>query len=274
MRVAPSVTLNDGRSMPVIGLGTWPLDDDAAERVVGDALAAGYRHVDTAIRYGNETGVGRALASSGLPRDALFVTTKLDGESQGEERAEAGLRASLERLGLESVDLLLIHWPLPQRDLYVSTWRTFERLQGLRLARSIGVSNFKPAHLERLAAETSVTPAVNQIQLNPHVARLDHRRYHDQHGVVTVSYTPLGRGSTLLAEGALASIAARHGKTPAQVVLRWHLQHGLVPIPKSADPGRLRENLAVLDFRLDAGEVAAIDALDTGGGVDSDERGH
>lgn len=270
----PNVTLLDGRSLPIIGLGTWPLDDAAAERVVSDAIAAGYRHVDTAVRYGNETGVGRALAASGLPREALFVTTKLDGEFQGGERAEAGLRASLERLGLESVDLLLIHWPLPQRDLYVSTWRTFERLQGLALARSIGVSNFKPAHLERLAAETSVTPAVNQIQLNPRVARLDHRRYHDQHGIMTVSYTPLGRGPDLLAEPVLHGIARRHGKTPAQVVLRWHLQHGLVPIPKSADPGRLRENLAVFDFQLAAAEVAAIDALDTGGGVDSDERGH
>ncbi|MBX3143120.1 MAG: aldo/keto reductase [Trueperaceae bacterium] len=271
---APKVTLIDGREMPVIGLGTWPLDDEAAERVVSDAISAGYRHIDTAVRYGNETGVGRGLASSGLPRDALFVTTKLDGEFQGSERAEAGLRASLDRLGLESVDLLLIHWPLPQRDLYVSTWRTFERLQGLGLARSIGVSNFKPAHLERLAVETSVIPAVNQVQLNPRVARLDHRDYHERHGIVTVSYTPLGRGPELLAEGAIQTVAARHGKSPAQVVLRWHLQHGLVPIPKSADPGRLRENLAVFDFQLDAAEMAAIDAVDTGGGVDSDERGH
>lgn len=270
----PNVTLNDGRQMPVLGLGTWPLDDAEAERVVADALAAGYRHVDTAVRYGNETGVGRALAASGLPRDDLFVTTKLDGKFQGDDRAVAGLEASLGRLGLAYVDLLLIHWPLPQRDLYVSTWRTFERLKANGLARSIGVSNFKPAHLRRLAAETSVVPAVNQIQLNPELARLDHREYHDQHGIVTVSYTPLGRGSTLLAEPALAEIAARHGVTPAQVVLRWHLQHDLVPIPKSSDPGRLRENLAVFGFALDAAEMAAVDALDTGGGVDSDTKGH
>lgn len=271
---APTVTLNDGRGMPVLGLGTWPLDDADAERVVADALAVGYRHIDTAVRYGNETGVGRALAASGLPRDEVFVTTKLDGEFQGDDRAVAGLAGSLERLGLAYVDLLLIHWPLPQRHLYVSTWRTFERLQADGLARSIGVSNFKPSHLRRLAAETSVVPAVNQIQLDPQKARRDHREYHAEHGIVTVSYTPLGRGSTLLAAPLLAKIAARHAVSPAQVVLRWHLQHGLVPIPKSSHPGRLRENFAVFGFALDAAEMAAVDALDTGGGVDSDVKGH
>lgn len=270
----PSIPLNDGHAIPSIGLGTWPLDDDQAEAVVADAIAAGYRHVDTAVRYGNETGVGRALAASGLPRDQLFVTTKLDGDFQGDDRAVEGLERSLERLGLAQVDLLLIHWPLPRRDLYVDTWRTFARLQAAGLARSIGVSNFKPAHLRRLMAETEVRPSVNQVQLNPYVGQLDHRAFHEAHGVVTVSYSPLGKAGELLREPLLSELGRRYGKTPAQVVLRWHLELGLVAIPKSADPERIRQNLDVFDFALTAEEVAAVSALDRGPGVDSDERGH
>gem|GEM_PF-1593887 len=191
--MAQRIRLNDGRTMPTLGLGTWPMDDAEAERVVALALELGYRHIDTAVRYGNERGVGRGIAASGLPRDEVFVTTKVDGEHQGGDRAVDGLRGSLDRLGLEYVDLLLIHWPLPARDLYVDTWRTFERLRDAGLARSIGVSNFKPAHLERLARETETLPAVNQVQLNPYVTREDHRRYHDEHGIVTVSYSPSAR---------------------------------------------------------------------------------
>lgn len=272
--MAERIRLNDGRTMPTLGLGTWPLDDAEAERVIALALELGYRHIDTAVRYGNERGVGRALAASGLPRDEVFVTTKLDGQHQGGDKAEDGLRASLDRLGLEWVDLLLIHWPLPVRDLYVETWRTFERLQAAGLARSIGVSNFKPAHLERLARETGTMPAVNQVQLNPYVTREDHRLYHQEHGIVTVSYSPLGKGGELLEDPAVTRVAEAHGRTPAQVVLRWHLQLGLVPIPKSSSEQRLRENLDVYSFELTPDEVLSLSALDRGAGVDSDKVGH
>ncbi len=260
--------------MPTLGLGTWPMDDAEAERVVALALELGYRHVDTAVRYGNERGVGRGIAASGVPRDEIFVTTKVDGEHMGVGKAEIGLRASLVRLGLEYVDLLLIHWPLPARDLYVDTWRTFERLRDAGLARSIGVSNFKPSHLQRLARETATVPAVNQVQLNPYVTREDHRRYHDEHGIATVSYSPLGKGRELLSDPVLQRVAAAHGRTTAQVVLRWHLQLGLVPIPKSSREDRLRENLDVYSFDLTPEEMASISALDRGGGVDSDAVGH
>ena len=273
-RSVPTVELNDGRQLPRLGLGTWPLDDAEAERVVAEALEIGYRHIDTAVRYGNEVGVGRALATSGLGRDDVYVVTKLDGPFQGEDRAVGGLDESLERLGLGFVDLLLIHWPLPSRDLYVSTWRTFERLREEGKALSIGVSNFKPSHLRRLAEETSVVPAVNQVQLNPHVTRDDHVAYHREHGIVTVSYSPLGKGGELLEEPTITEIAEEHSRTPAQVILRWHLQTGLVPIPKSADPQRLRDNFAVFDFELSRQQLAAIGALDKGGGTDADVKGH
>jgi len=272
--MAQRIRLNDGRTMPTLGLGTWPMDDAEAERVVALALELGYRHIDTAVRYGNERGVGRGIAASGLPRDEVFVTTKVDGEHQGGDRAVDGLRGSLDRLGLEYVDLLLIHWPLPARDLYVDTWRTFERLRDAGLARSIGVSNFKPAHLERLARETETVPAVNQVQLNPYVTREDHRRYHDEHGIVTVSYRPVGKGGALLSDPVIVQVAQAHGRTPAQVVLRWHLQLGLVPIPKSSNERRLRENLDVYSFELTPAEMARVSALDKGEGVDSDVVGH
>jgi len=272
--LAPAVTLNDGRRLPVIGLGTWPLDDDGAERVVSTALELGYRHIDTAVPYGNEVGVGRALASSSLPREELFVVTKLDGPFQGDDKAVAGLDASLDRLGLGYVDLVLIHWPLPARDLYVNTWRTFERLQEAGKALSIGVSNFKPAHLQRLAAETSVVPAVNQVQLNPYVTREDHTAYHRENGVVTVAYSPIGKGGAMLEDPVIMQIAEAHGRTPAQVVLRWHLQLGHVVIPKSSNPLRLRENLDVFGFELDQQQLGAISGLSRGDGVDADVKGH
>ena len=244
--------------------------------VLLDAFEAGYRHVDTAVRYGNEKGVGEALATAGLPRDEVFVTTKLDGPFQGEDRAVAGLDDSLRRLGLDHVDLLLIHWPLPDRDQYVSTWQTFERLQRDGKATAIGVSNFKPAHLQRLAAETGVVPAVDQVQLSPYTAQLAVREYAVDHGIVVESYSPLGRGGELFDTQAVGAAAFKHGRSPAQIVLRWHVQHGLVAIPKSADPVRLRQNLAVFDFVLDAEDMAALDALDGAAGpaIDSDVAGH
>ena len=277
MTLAPLIELNDGHSIPQLGLGTWPLDDDQVATAVVQALEAGYRHIDTAVKYGNERGVGNGIRASGLDRSELFVTTKLDGEFQGHDRAVAGLEGSLERLGLDYVDLLLIHWPLPGRDQYISTWQTFERLQAEGKVRSIGVSNFKPAHLERLMAETDVVPAVNQIQLSPAITREAEREFHAKHGIVTESYSPLGgSGAGLLSAPILSQLAEKHGKTPGQLVLRWHIQNGLVTIPKSASPERMRENLDVFDFALDRQDLAELAVLDEGPGAgnDSDHTGH
>lgn len=270
----PLLPLNDGNAIPQLGLGTWPMDDAEAERVVAQAIDIGYRHIDTGLKYDNERGVGLGVKASGVPRDQIFITTKLDGEHQGDDRAVDGLDGCLERLGTDYVDLLLIHWPLPARDQYVSTWKTFERLQAEGKVRSIGVSNFKPAHLDRLVAETTVVPAVNQIQLYPGVPRHEQRAYGAARGIVTVSYSPLGRGGAPLKAPAVLKIAGTHGKTPAQVILRWHIELGLVSVPKTTKPQRLRENLSVFDFSLTPAEVASISALDTGEGNDSDRVGH
>ncbi|MCZ9882087.1 aldo/keto reductase [Arthrobacter sp. B2a2-09] len=276
MALAPTVRLNDGNAIPQIGLGTWPLDDAQVATAVVSAVELGYRHVDTAYRYGNEAGVGQGVRDCGLPREELFITTKLDGTHQGRDRAVDGLEGSLKRLGLDYVDLLLIHWPLPQRNEFVSTWETFERLQAEGKVRSIGVSNFKPSHLERLLEETSVVPAVNQIQISPSITRIDERAFNGNHGIATESYSPLGAGRDLLNAPVLAAIAKKHGKTPGQVVLRWHVQEGLVAIPKSANPLRMKENLDVFDFALDHDDLSAIATLDAGAdaGVDSDVQGH
>lgn len=272
----PSLPLNSGGSIPQIGLGTWPLDDREVERAVLEAAEVGYRHVDTAAKYGNEVGVGLGVRRSGLDRTDWFVTTKLDGGYQGEDRAVAGLDASLGRLGLDYVDLLLIHWPLPGRDLFVSTWETFIRLRESGKARAIGVSNFKPAHLDRLIAETGVVPAVNQIELSPAIPRREQRAYGAEHGIVTESWSPIGGSGDLLREPVLARLAQKHGRTPGQIVLRWHVQNGLVAIPKSKSPERMAQNRAVFDFELDAADLAELDRLDRGpdAGVDSDRSGH
>ena len=268
-----ALSLNDGTFIPQLGLGTWPLRGEDAASTVNTAIEIGYRHIDTAMRYENEDGVGEGIRRSGIPRDDLFVTTKLDGEFQGGGRALIGLAASLERLGLDYVDLLLIHWPLPARGEFVSTWQTFERLKAEGLTRSIGVSNFKPAHLEVLAAETDTVPAVNQIQLTPAIPRHEQRAYDLDHGIVTESWSPI---KGILDEPVIVSIAEKIGRTPAQVVLRWHIQNDLVAIPKSSDPARLAQNLHVFDFSLDAEAIAALDSLDGGpnAGVDSDVDGH
>ena len=276
MGLAPTVRLNDGNAIPQIGLGTWPLDDAEVATAVVSAVELGYRHVDTAYRYGNEAGVGQGVRDCGVPREELYITTKLDGTYQGRDRAVDGLEGSLKRLGLDYVDLLLIHWPLPQRNEFVSTWETFERLQAEGKVRSIGVSNFKPPHLERLLDETSVVPAVNQIQISPSITRIDERAFNGNHGIATESYSPLGAGRDLLNAPVLAAIGKKHGKTPGQVVLRWHVQEGLVAIPKSANPLRMKENLDVFDFALDHDDLSAIATLDAGAdaGVDSDVQGH
>lgn len=277
MTLAPLIDLNDGNRIPQLGLGTWPLDDEQVAAAVVHAVEAGYRHIDTAVKYGNERGVGNGIRASGVDRSELFITTKLDGEFQGHDRAVAGLDGSLKRLGLDYVDLLLIHWPLPGRDQYVSTWQTFERLQAQGKVRSIGVSNFKPAHLERLMAETDVVPAVNQIQLSPAITRTAEREFHARHGIVTESYSPLGgSGASLLGAPILTQLAEKHGKTPGQLVLRWHMQNGLVTIPKTASPERMAENLDVFDFALDPQDLAELSILDEGPGAgnDSDKTGH
>jgi 2,5-diketo-D-gluconate reductase A len=272
----PAVTLNNGLQMPQIGLGTWPLKDHDAAPVMVTAIEAGYRHIDTAFRYGNQRGVGQGVRDSGIAREELFITSKLDGEFQGENRAIAGLDACLQQLQMDYVDLLLIHWPLPQRNDYVSTWKTFETLVASGKVRSIGVSNFTPANLDHLLAETTICPATNQIQLSPRITRPDQVAYGRTHNIVTVSWSPLGQGSDLLSDATLVAIAQKYGKTPAQVVLHWNIELGLVPIPKSANPVRLVQNLDIFDFALTPAEVAAITALDTGAEkrVDSDVEGH
>ncbi|MHC8606233.1 aldo/keto reductase [Paenarthrobacter ureafaciens] len=276
MASAPLIELNDGYKIPQLGLGTWPLDDTQVAKAIQDAVALGYRHIDTAVKYGNETGVGEGIRNSGVDRSELFITTKLNGEFQGSGKAVAGLDSSLKRLGLDYVDLLLIHWPLPRRDEFVSTWKTFEELQASGKVRSIGVSNFKPAHLDRLFAETDVVPAVNQIQINPAIPRPAARAFNERNGIVTESYSPLGASTDLLNAPVLARLAEKHGKTPGQVVLRWHVQQGLVAIPKTANPKRMQENLNVFDFELDGQDLDRLQTLDAGpdAGVDSDVQGH
>jgi 2,5-diketo-D-gluconate reductase A len=273
---APTILLNNGKTIPQIGFGTSPLNDKEVAPLVVAAIEAGYRHIDTAYRYNNERGVGQGIRDSGIDRENLFVTTKLDGQFQGDDRAIGGLDECLQRLGLDYVDLLLIHWPLPQRDEYVSTWKTFERLVAAGKARSIGLSNFKPAHIDRLLAEATIRPAINQIQLNPRITRPEQRAYNLEQGIVTEAWSPLGAGSDLLENPTLAAIGAKYGKTPGQVVLRWHVELGIVAIPRSANPGRIAQNINIFDFELTTDEIATISALDTGEeqGVDSDKSGH
>ncbi|MEG8275137.1 aldo/keto reductase [Streptomyces sp. AHA2] len=254
----PTHTLDDGTALPAVGLGTWPLGDDEAQAAVVSALEAGYRLIDTATNYRNETGVGRAVASGVVPREEIVVTTKLPGRHHGYEETLASFEESRTRLGLEYVDLYLIHWPLPRQDRYVDSWKAMVELRDEGLVRSIGVSNFTPAHIERLEQETGVLPSVNQIELHPFLPQDELRAFHAARNIVTESWSPLGRGTSLLQDPALARIAGAHGVTPGQVVLRWHVQLGAVPIPKSANPERQRANLDVFGFELSADEMAAV----------------
>ncbi|OEV04166.1 aldo/keto reductase [Streptomyces oceani] len=263
MSSVPTLTLNNGVAMPQLGFGVWQVPDDEAERAVGSALEAGYRSIDTATVYENERGTGRALGTAGIPREELFITTKLWNSDQGHDTALAAVDASLERLGLDYVDLYLIHWPMPAVDTYTQTWKAFEKILADGRARAIGVSNFHPAHLQRLLDEHGIVPAVNQIELHPRLQQSIPRAYHADHGIVTEAWSPLGQGKDLLDDPQLGTLAQKHGKTVAQVVLRWHLQIGNVAIPKSVTPSRIRENLDVFDFELDAADLATIGGLNT-----------
>ncbi|MEU2926995.1 aldo/keto reductase [Streptomyces sp. NPDC007251] len=257
----PPIILNNGIEMPQLGYGVWQVPDDEAERTVALALEAGYRSIDTAAIYGNEEGTGRAIAASGLPREDLFVTTKLWNADHGYDAALRAFDASLARLGLDYIDLYLIHWPLPARDAYVDTYKALEKLLSDGRVRAIGVSNFLNEHLERLIAETSVIPAVDQIELHPHLQQHAAREFHAEQGIATEAWSPLGQGKGLLEVPAIVAIAQKHGRTPAQVVLRWHVELGNVVIPKSVTPSRIKENIEVFDFSLDDEDLAAISAL-------------
>ncbi|MGK9463399.1 MULTISPECIES: aldo/keto reductase [unclassified Streptomyces] len=254
----PAHTLNDGTALPALGLGTWPMTDDEARRAVREALETGYRLIDTAANYRNETGVGRGVADSGVPREEIVVTTKLPGRHHGYEETLASFEESRARLGLEYVDLYLIHWPLPRVDKYADSWKAMVKLRDDGLVRSIGVSNFTAGHIERLEKETGVLPSVNQIELHPLFPQEELRAFHERKGIRTESWSPLGRGSDLLADPAVAAVAGAHGVTPAQAVLRWHTQLGAVPIPKSADPARQRANLDVFGFALDDAQMRTV----------------
>jgi 2,5-diketo-D-gluconate reductase A len=259
----PTVALSDGATIPQLGFGVFQVPPADTAEAVTRALLAGYRHIDTAAAYRNEAGVGQAIHAAGLQRDEVFVTTKCFNDDQGREQAKHALKSSLEQLEMEYVDLYLIHWPVPARDKYVETWQSFIELQSEGLVRSIGVSNFQPAHLERIINETGVRPTVNQVELHPRLQQVGLRHEHAELGIVTEAWSPLAQGA-VLDDPTITGIAEAHGKTPGQVVLRWHLQLGNVVIPKSVTPERIIENFDVFDFNLSVAEMASIEALDAG----------
>jgi len=264
MSQVPNIRLNNGVQIPQFGFGVFQIDPSETAGAVRAAFDAGYRHIDTAQGYGNEEGVGQAVRESGLPREDVFVTTKLNNPRHGYDEAITALDESLTKLGLEYVDLYLIHWPRPQADLYVETWRAFEKIASDGKARSIGVSNFQVPHLERLAAETDTVPAVNQIELHPLLPQEQLRAYHREHGIATEAWSPIAKGGELLRDERLVSLAEKYGKTPAQIVLRWHIQLDNIVFPKSVTPSRIRENIDVFDVELSPDDVATIAELDSG----------
>lgn len=267
---APLLDLNDGHQMPALGYGTYKIRGPEAPALIGTAIDAGYRLLDTATRYDNEVEVGEAVRASSVPRDELFVTSKLPGADHGFDEAMRSVEGSLERLGLDRLDLFLIHWPQPPIDKYVETWKAFIRMRGEGMVSSIGVSNFLPEHLDRLVEETGVAPAVNQVELHPFRPQREQRAADARLGTVTQSWTPLGRRTELLDRPEITDTAQKHSRTPAQVVLRWHLDVGAAPIPKSATPERFRSNLDVFDFRLDDDDLERIGRLDNGHRIGGD----
>jgi 2,5-diketo-D-gluconate reductase A len=267
----PELALNDGHTIPQLGFGVFKVDPDETERVVTDALEVGYRHLDTAAVYGNEAGVGRAIAKSGIPRDELFITTKLWNSDQGTQSAIDAMDLSLEKLGLDQVDLYLIHWPRADLDRYLDSWLTLEQLRADGKTRSIGVSNFHRPHLERIIAESGTVPAVNQLELHPAFQQRELRAFGEPLGIRTEAWGPLGQGKyELFAEKAVQDAAAAHGVTPAQVVIRWHLQRGIIVFPKTNSRERMATNFDVFGFELSDAELASIDALDRGLRVGAD----
>jgi 2,5-diketo-D-gluconate reductase A len=260
---APLLSLHDGAEIPQLGFGVFLIPAEETQERVEEALSVGYRHVDTAAAYGNEAEVGAAIAATGVRREDVFVTTKLWNSEQGYDSTLRAFEASLERLGTGNVDLYLIHWPLPERDLFLDTWRAFERIKEEGGARSIGVSNFRTEDLQRLEAEAEQLPTVNQVELHPRFQQAELRAWHADHGIATEAWAPLAQGD-LLEDGTIETVAAHHDRTSAQVILRWHLQVGNVVIPKSSNPERIRQNFEVFDFELSEDDMAAIARLDTG----------
>ena len=261
----PTITLNDGREIPQLGFGVFQIPPQDTAEATRTALDIGYRHIDTAEMYGNEAGVGEAIRDSGLAADELWITSKLDNGFHQSAEARSAFAQTLQRLGSDGLDLFLIHWPLPTRydGDFVSTWKTLEEFQAEGRARSIGVSNFEVAHLERLAAECEVVPAVNQIEVHPHLLNQAVRDYCAEHGIAVEAWSPIAQGA-VLDEPVITEIAQSRQRTPAQVVLRWHIQHGHIVFPKSVTPERVRENFALFDFELDGDEMTRIDGLDQG----------
>jgi len=260
--MVPTVELNDGILMPRLGFGVYKIPDGETVAAVRAAFEAGYRSIDTATLYGNERGVGEAVRSSGLAREDVFVTTKLWNTDHGYDSARRAFDSSISELGLDYVDLYLIHWPVPAQDKYVETWKALEKIQADGAARAIGVSNFQIAHLNRLLDEADVAPAVNQVEAHPRMQQGELRNFHEQHGIVTEAWSPLARGGELLETDVVRTVARKHGKTPAQAVLRWHIEMGHVAIPKSVSPQRIAENIDVFDFRLDQQDIAGFATLE------------
>ena len=259
MSTQPTIGLNDGNVIPQLGFGVWQVPNEKAAKVVGTAISTGYRSIDTAAIYGNEIGVGKAIAASPVQRAQLFITTKLWNDQH--TNARSALNESLSRLGLDYVDLYLIHWPKPRQNAYVEAWKALVKLKEEGRAKTVGVSNFTVSHLKRIIDATGVAPSVNQIELHPRFQQKELTAYHREHGIITESWSPLGQG-TLLENPTLKALAQKHGRTPAQVVIRWHLDRGYIVIPKSVTPSRIRENFDVSDFSLDADDLAKIAALD------------
>lgn len=259
---APTLVLNNGVEIPQLGLGVYKIPEAETQDVVLHALDVGYRHIDTAALYRNEAGVGRAVRDSGLRRDEVFVTSKVWNDDQGHDATLRAFDASMERLGLEVLDLYLVHWPVPSRDRYLDTWRAMEQLYKDGRIRAIGVSNFEPSHLRRLLDHSGVVPVVNQVELHPYLQQAAVRRADEELGILTEAWSPLAKGGTLLEDPVVLRLADKHGRTPAQVVLRWHVELGTVVIPKSVTPARVKENFEIFDFALDADDHDAIAGLD------------
>ena len=271
----PRHVLRDGTEIPQLGLGTYPMDDAQAEALIPEALWRGYRLVDTAVNYGNEKGVGKAVATSGIERSEVFLTTKLPGRDHGTDSVRASLEGSLRRLGTDHVDLYLIHWPNPGLDRYVQTWRTMMQLRDEGMARSIGVSNFLPEQLLRLERETGEMPVLNQVELHPQYQQERLREFHAEHKIITEAWSPLGRKTDILQDEWIAEIARAQGRTPAQVILRWHVQNGIVAIPKTSSTQRMAENLDVFDWELTREQLKRMELLHTGlSGSGFDPREH